>query len=162
MVKTLVSRFFELKLSEIIKLNWEELPVIQEDTPIDDVLHVLRSSHHVWVVNDLERRGLSGVITEKDFLEVLAPPNLSGFVFGMPDIRSLGLGTVETASDVMTRKVITTHRDVRIKEVIEKMRSYRVRRLPILDKKALVGEVTLNILIQKYHDALNYIDITVR
>ncbi|MCK4717813.1 MAG: CBS domain-containing protein [Thermoplasmata archaeon] len=160
MVKTLVSRFFELPISRIIDLDIDSIPTVLEDDMVDDVLHVLRSSDHTWVIDNREKKKLVGVITEKDFLEILAPPQLSGFVFGMPDIRSLGLGTVETAGDVMTRKVISTEKDAKIRAVIERMRSYRVRRLPVLEKRELVGEITLNLLIQKYHDALNYVDIT--
>ncbi|MDG6221483.1 MAG: CBS domain-containing protein, partial [Candidatus Thermoplasmatota archaeon] len=134
--------------------------VVQKDASVDGVLHVLRGSDHVWVVDTIERRHLVGVITEKDFLEILAPPQIRGMVFGMPDIRSLGHGTVETAEEIMTHKVIYTERECKIMDVIEKMRSYKVRRLPVLDNGVLVGEITLNLLIKKYHDALNYIDIT--
>jgi len=144
----------------VFKSKWDELPVVDINTPAEDVLEILRENDHIWVVSDMKKKTLLGVITEKDFLDILAPTKLSGFVFGMPNVQSLGLGNVEKAGDIMTGKTISCNNITKIGEVIEKMRQYRVRRLPIVDGKILVGEVTLQRVICKYHDALNYIDVT--
>lgn len=143
-----------------MKFDWDALPVVEIETPAEEVLGVLRDKDHVWVVSDMKSRTLVGVITEKDFLDILAPPKLSGFVFGMPSVQSLRMGNVENAGDIMTKKAVTCSTKAKVGEVIEKMRQYRIRRMPVMEGRVLVGEVTLNLLIQKYHDALNYIDVT--
>lgn len=160
MLKTLTARFFDLKVEEIADMEWDSLPVVDTDTDLESVLGILRDKDHLWVVDNCKNRILQGVITEKDFLDVLSPPKIKGFVFGMPEVRSLHMGNVEVAADIMTKKAITCKRTAKLGDVIENMRFYRVKRMPVVEGKRLVSEVTLNLLIKKYHDALNYIDVT--
>ena len=81
---------------------------------------------------------------------------MSSYVFGMPDISSIQHGTAKTAEDVMSPKIITCEPDDRIIDALMKMMKYKLRRLPVIKDKKIVGELTLHQLIRKYYGATQY------
>jgi len=93
-------------------------------------------------------------------LSILAPKEFPSYVFGMPDIRSIQHGTVKTAEDIMHRKVISCGPNDKIVDILEKMTIHRLRRLPVLEDKKIIGELTLHQLIRKYYNATQYHPIT--
>jgi len=137
------------------KRVWD-LPLIQENEDIHHVLSILGARNHIWVVNNKEDMELVGVITEHDVLSVLAPKSFPSYVFGMPDIKSIKHGTAKTADDVMCHKVISCIPSDKIIDALNKMMKYELRRLPVLENKKLVGELTLHQLIRKYYAATQY------
>ena len=112
------------------------------------------------MVNNKEDKELIGIITEHDALSILAPKEFPSYIFGIPDMRSIQHGTVKTAEDIMHRKLITCGSDDKIVDVLEKMTVHRLRRLPVLENKKIIGEITLHQLIRKYYNATQYHPIT--
>lgn len=160
MVKNkLISEFYELKVSQIMDKRVWDLPIIAEKEDINHVLSILGGRSHIWVVKEKKTKELVGVITEHDVLSILAPKNLPGYVFGMPDIRSIKYGTVKTAEDVMCHRIITCKSDDKIIDALMKMMKYNLRRLPVVLDKKIIGELTLHQLIRKYYGATQYIPI---
>jgi len=152
----LIADFYELKASQLMDKRVWDLPLIKENDDIYHVLAILGARDHIWVVNDKKSNELIGVITEHDVLSILAPKHFPTYVFGMPDIRSIQHGTARTAKDVMCVKIIACQPDDKILDVLLKMVKYKLRRLPVVQDKVLVGELTLHQLIRKYYDATQY------
>ena len=154
--KRLVPEFYELKVNQLMDKRVWDLPIIEKIEDINHVLSILGARNHIWVVNNKENKELVGIITEHDVLSILAPKEFPSYIFGMPDIRSIQHGTAKTAEDIMRRKVITCGPDDKIVDVLEKMTTYKLRRLPVLEDKKIIGEITLHQLIRKYYDATQY------
>ena len=160
MKKRLTPDFYVLKVKQLMDKRVLDLPLIEKDDNIHHVLNILGARNHIWVVNDKKEKELVGVITEHDVLSILAPKNFPSYVFGMPDIKSIHNGTAKTAGDVMCVRLVTCHEDDNIQHVLETMTKYRLRRLPVLEDKKIIGELTLRQLIRKYYDATQYHPIT--
>lgn len=160
MKKRLTPDFYELTVSQLMDKRIWDLPVIEKDDSIDTILNILGAKNHIWVVEDKKDKELVGVITEHDILSILAPKNIPSYVFGMPDIRSITHGTAQKASDIMCTQLVTCEKQHTIKKVLEIMTKHRLRRLPVVDGKKILGELTLNQLIRKYYEATQYIPIT--
>ena len=152
----LISDFYELKVSQIMDKRLWDLPLISEKEDISHVLSILGARNHIWVVKNRESKELVGVITEHDVLGILAPKRLPNYVFGMPDVKSIKHGTAKTAEDVMCHRIITCKADEKIIDALMKMVKYNLRRLPVIEDKKIIGELTLHQLIRKYYGATQY------
>ena len=152
----LVKDFYELKVKQLMDKRVWDLPIVEEDQDIHHILSILSGRHHIWIVKDIDSKELVGVITEHDVLSILAPKRLPAYIFGIPDIRSIEYGTVKTAKDIMSVKVVTCRPDEKIIDALNKMTRYKIRRIPVLENKKIIGEITLHHLIRKYYDATQY------
>lgn len=152
----LIKDFYDLKVNQLMDKRVWDLPLIEEKEDIYHVLSILGARNHIWIVKDKEDKELVGVITEHDVLSVLAPKHFPSYVFGMPDVSSIQHGTAKTAEDVMAHKVITCEPDGKIIDALIKMVKYKLRRLPVIKDKKIVGELTLHQLIRKYYAATQY------
>ena len=151
----LVSEFYELKVEQLMDKKVWDLPIVNRDAAIIDVLSILDGRSHVWVVNDSENKKLAGVITRQDVLEILAPPRTSYNMFSVTDYRPHG--TKGKAEDAMKKNPITARCDEKIVEVLQKMIKHHIRRLPVITKdKKIIGEITLQHLIHKFYLASQY------
>ena len=160
MKKRLVPDFYELKVKQLMDKRVWDLPIIEEKEDIHHVLNILGARNHIWVVKGKTEKELVGIITEHDILSILAPKKFPSYVFGMPDIKSIHHGTAKTAGDVMCVRLVTCNKDDKINHVLETMTKHRLRRLPVVENKKLMGEITLHQLIRKYYDATQYHPIT--
>ena len=160
MVKRLIPDFYELTVKQVMDKRIWDLPIIEENEDVHNILNILGARNHIWVVKDKENKELVGVITEHDVLSILAPKKFPSYVFGMPDIKSIYHGTAKTAADTMCVRLITCSQDDKIVDVLQKMTKHRLRRLPVLEGKEIIGELTLHQLIRKYYDATQYHSIT--
>lgn len=156
MKNRLISDFYDLAVEELMNKNLWDMPILEKNADIGNVLNILSGRHHIWVINDKKKKELVGVITEHDILTTLSPKNFSPYVFGIPDVRSLQHGTVKTAEDIMSTKIISCEPNEKIIDVLKRMKKYRLRRLPVVKNKKLLGEITLHRLIQKYYKATQY------
>lgn len=160
MPKRLIPDFYELTVKLVMDKRIWDMPIIEENEDIHHILNILGGRNHIWVVKDKEKKELVGVITEHDVLSILAPKKFPSYVFGMPDVKSIHHGTVKTAADIMRVRLVTCNRDEKIVDVLQKMTKHRLRRLPVLEGKEIIGELTLHQLIRKYYDATQYHSIT--
>ena len=154
--KRLLPEFYELIVKQLMDKRVWDLPIVEKKEEINHILNILGARNHIWVVDNKENKELVGVITEHDVLSILAPKEFPSYVFGMPDIRSIQHGTAKTAEDIMRNKVISCEPDDKIVDALEKMTIHKLRRLPVLEDKKIIGEVTLHQLIRKYYDATQY------
>jgi len=155
----LVSEFYELKIEQLMDRKVWDIPIVNRDAAIIDVLSILDGRSHVWVVDNSDNKELSGVITRQDVLEILAPPRTSYSMFSVPKnkIRCIK----GKAEDVMNKEPITSRCDEKIVDVLQKMMKHRIRRLPVVTKdKKIIGEITLRHLIHKFYLASQYHSIT--
>lgn len=152
----LISDFYELKVKQLMDKRVWDLPLIEEKDDIHHVLAILGARNHIWVVKDKENKELAGVITEHDVLSILAPKHFPSYVFGMPDISSIQHGTAKTAENIMCHRLIDCGPDEKIVDALTKMMKHRLRRLPVVKDKKIIGELTLHQLIRKYYAATQY------
>ena len=156
MKNRLITDFYNLPVQQLMNDHLWDIPIIEKNEDITNVLNILTGRHHIWVINTKKKNELIGVITEHDILATLSPKNFSPYVFGVPDIRSLQHGTVKTAEDIMSEKIITCKPEEKVVDILKKMKRYQLRRLPVIKNKKLIGEITLHRLIQKYYNATQY------
>jgi predicted transcriptional regulator len=152
----LIDDFYELTVHQLMDKRVWDLPLVEANEDVFHVLSILGGRNHIWVVESRNERVVLGVITEHDVLSILAPKDLPSYVFGMPDIRSLKHGTAKFAKDIMCNKIISCSADDKILDALQKMVKYRLRRLPVLENKRIIGELTLHQLIRKYYAATQY------
>lgn len=67
-----------------------------------------------------------------------------------------------TAADVMTEPLVTATPRETIEEVVARMRSHRIRRLPVLENGKLVGIVTLDDVLSSLGNELSYLGTAAR
>jgi len=154
----LIADFYELKVEQIMDKKTWDLPMVKRKEPITHVLSILDGRSHVWVVNELEKRDLVGVITHHDVLSVLAPPRTCYNMFSVS--KTCYHGTSGLAEDIMRKDPITCRPDERIVDALLKMTRHRIRRLAVLSNGTIEGEITLGHLIHKYYLASQYHSIT--
>jgi len=152
----LISDFYELKVNQLMDKRVWDLPIIEKDDDIYHVLAILGGRNHIWVVVDKKDKELVGIITEHDVLSILAPKHFPSYVFGMPNVSSIQHGTAKKAEDIMSNRIITCSPDDKILDALMKMVKYKLRRLPVVEDKHIVGELTLHQLIRKYYDATQF------
>lgn len=141
--------FYELKVEKIMQRR--DVPLIEKDAPVDRVLDILSKKTHVWVTESKESKKIVGVITEHDVLSILSPRR-APYAFGLPDIRALHWGTVES---VMHRRLIKCGPNDTIRDVLTKMMEHSIRRLPVTKRNnVIVGEIRLFHIIKRYSAAL--------
>lgn len=147
--------FYEQKVKDIIDKRIWDLPVISKDDNIEHVLSLLQSQFHVWVVNDLKKRDLCGVITEHDILNILAPRKPPAHLFSLGDIHRWSGRRMNAVDNIMCGKLVAVGPNDSVRKALLKMQKYGIRRLPIVEKGTLIGEVTLHTLLKKYCEIIN-------
>ena len=153
--KKLIAEFYELKIEQLMDKKVWDIPIVDKETPILNILSILDGKSHVWIVNEKEDKELIGVITRQDVLEILAPPRTSYRMFSVPSYKSRDTDAI--AEDVMNRDPITAKCEEKIVDVLQKMIKHRIRRLPVVDQNnKIIGEITLQHLIHKFYLASQY------
>lgn len=146
-----ISKYHAITLKHILPpIN--EVPIVCSDSPIMDVLEILKTRHHVWVISCKEEGKLIGVIRYLDVINFLMPPEKHSIFIGTTRSVLMSVqGGAETAGDVMEKSAITINYNESVLESLEKMRRYNVQLLAVVDdEERLVGEVSLRILINKF------------
>ena len=160
-IQYVLKNFYKVPVETIMRKEVWNMPIAYPDTHIEDVFSILSARRHIWIVEKKGSLKLIGVITEKDLLEVLAPKRIRPYAIGSIDIRSLLFGNILTAKDVMCKKVVTIYPKDTIENALEKMKSFRIRRLPVVDKEGnLVGELTIKTIIIQFRKVLKWYRIT--
>ena len=151
-----LSEFYHMSVEQVMDRRSWDLPVVDIDASVETILSMLTGKDHVWVVRSLSSYEYAGIITEKNILDVIAPPRVHGYTFKPSSFLSLHHSNVETARELMTAKTKVCRFDTRVKEVIDVMIKYHYRRMPVVERKRLVGEVTLHDLIKVYALAITH------
>lgn len=125
--------------------------VSHEDTPVDEVAHLMRSTHVGTVVvvrNSTLHREPVGIISDRDLvIEVMAA--------GV-DPRLI------TARDIMTRNPVVVHDQDGICPTMERMRKHGIRRVPVVnDRGSLVGLLSMDDMVEFLAHELNSIAVLI-
>ncbi|ASJ02885.1 CBS domain-containing protein [Thermococcus profundus] len=149
-VERALQSFHSIKIRNIMP-PITSMPVVTSDSPILNVLKLLRTRHHVWVVEDRESMRLVGAIRYLDIVDVFLPLDAHKFKLGMTSrtMRSI-LGGAEKAEDVVERNVLTIDEDATVLDALTKMRRYKSQVLAVVQDDRLVGEISLRIVIDEF------------
>ncbi|MCO6042227.1 CBS domain-containing protein [Thermococcus alcaliphilus] len=150
-VERALQTFYSMKLRDIMP-SITSMPIVTVDSPIVDVLKLLRTRHHVWVVNNKDEMKLEGVIRYLDVMCILLPPeNTKARLGNISAVFKSILGGAEKAADVMERNVMTIDEDATVLDALTRMRRYKVQILAIVDENnTLKGEISLRLLIDEF------------
>jgi predicted transcriptional regulator len=146
--------FYEMKIKDIMQ-PVKTAPCIQDDAALDCVLSPLKDHGYVWVVSKGVSKHVLGVITESDMIALLSPPLTSLQTFDKPDSHSLQFGVPLSAEEIMSKKPVTASAEETVRDVIMKMKQFRVKQLPVVDHEGvLLGDITLHQFIESYYNEI--------
>jgi predicted transcriptional regulator len=128
---------YDLTVADVMHDRVWDLPLATGEMPVKMVLLILTTRGYVWVVEDNASMNLLGIITEHDVMNLLEDFE--------KEIR---------ARDIACRRLIKCSREDSIADVLLKIKTHNVRRIPVLDGNRLVGEITLRHLIEKVYSLL--------
>ncbi|MFH0859657.1 MAG: CBS domain-containing protein [Candidatus Altiarchaeota archaeon] len=143
-VKKSIQAFYDAKVDSFMS---RQLPLIGAKSTVGDVLHRMGnlSTDHLWVIDSEKGDKFVGVITEKDILRGLSSPYTSeDMEWDILGLKSITYGSAKTAGDIMSKHIITAKSSTTVGEVIRLMTQNRIRRLPVVDRDKLIGEVTVH------------------
>ncbi len=128
-------------------------PVIDKSASLCKVARLLRLKSHVWVVEEKEAgvRILRGVVTEKDFLELLNPLPDRMYTTGVFRPKSLIHGNMSTVQEFMTSPVVTCSPETTIAEALATFWDKKIRHLAVASGERLVGELSMKGIIAAYY-----------
>jgi CBS domain-containing protein len=128
-------------------------PVVEKTASLCKVARILRRHSHVWVVEEKEpgTQTLLGIVTEKDFLELLNPLPERMYTTGMLRPKSLYHGEMSTAEEFMVSPVISCGPRNTVAEALEKLWERRIRHLAVTENNRLVGELSMKGIIAAYY-----------
>lgn len=129
-----------MQVSEILKTKGSTVKTVRPGTPVRAVAQALRSeSVGVMVVTD-EIGNLKGIISERDLARGMADAGESVFAL--------------TAADLMTANVITCGPDDMIAGISRIMTQRRIRHLPVMSGRKLVGLVSIGDVLKHRLDEI--------
>ncbi len=124
------------------------LPLVSKDAGINTIFSVLTGRDHIWIVDKKGSKKLVGLITESDALKLLAPSRVPKYAFGWRHGISLQYGTAKTASDIMHKQLCICSLDDTVGRVLSRMVNAGLRRLPVVEKDEIVGEIAVHYILQ--------------
>lgn len=129
-----------MQVSQILKTKGSAVKTIRPEAPVRAVAQALRSeSVGVMVVTD-EVGTLRGIISERDLARGMADAGEG--VFGL------------TAADLMTPDVVTCSPDDTIAGISRTMTQRRIRHLPVMTGRKLVGLVSIGDVLKHRLDEI--------
>ena len=142
--------FGKTLVSEVMNPN---PPVVEKTASLCAVARLLRHHSHVWVVEEKEDgvRLLLGIVTEKDFLELLNPLPDRMYTTGVVKPRSLYHEDMSTVEEFMVSPVISCPPTCTVAEALEKLWDKRIRHLAVTDNNRLIGELSIKGVIAAYY-----------
>lgn len=120
-----------IKVGDLMTRNFT---FVTPGTSLKECTKVMTKNHvGSLLIKDGEK--LKGILTEKDIVWAVAKKSSQNF----DEIR---------AKDIMKKKVITIKPGADITQAMKKFKSKKVRRLPVIEKKKLIGIITANDIIK--------------
>jgi len=140
-------KFYDMQVDNIMNRNIWDLPIIAKDADVAHVISILSGREHLWVVKSMKNLKLVGVITLKNLLEILAPETPQPYSSPSSLLNIMKKKMVCNIGDIMTARPITCRPDDTMRDVLTLMKKYRFRRIPVVEKGVIVGEITLKIIV---------------
>ena len=145
--RELLDKFYEERIDRVMEKRLWVIPIIERGAGIEQVIALVSVKDHVWVVEGKGSRKLVGVITEKDFLDMLEHPKMLPYEPTSKMTKSLYHGTVDTAESIMTKRPVACDSGSTVENAITTMIKYNIRRLAVTGDGDIIGEVSLKDLI---------------
>ena len=126
-------------ISQLLK---RKIVSINADKPIYNAIKMLAKNNigALPVLNS--KRELCGIISERDILRQLSK-----------DIR-INL-KISLINSIMTSQVITITRNINSEVIMDIMTKHKVRHIPIVDKKVLIGIVSIGDVVKRLLEKFN-------
>ena len=126
-------------ISQLLK---RKIVSINENKPIFKAINMLAKNNigALPVLNS--KRELCGIISERDILRQLSK-----------DIR-INL-KISLINSIMTSQVITITRNINSEVIMDIMTKHKVRHIPIVDKKVLIGIVSIGDVVKRLLEKFN-------
>ena len=126
-------------ISQLLK---RKIVSINADKPIYNAIKML-AKHNIGALPVLNsKRELCGIISERDILRQLSK-----------DIR-INL-KISLINSIMTSQVITITRNINSEVIMDIMTKHKVRHIPIVDKKVLIGIVSIGDVVKRLLEKFN-------
>ena len=126
-------------ISQLLK---RKIVSINEDKPIYNAIKML-AKHNIGALPVLNSKNeLCGIISERDILRQLSK-----------DIR-INL-KISLINSIMTSQVITITRNINSEVIMDIMTKHKVRHIPIVDKKVLIGIVSIGDVVKRLLEKFN-------
>ena len=126
-------------ISQLLK---RKIVSINEHKPIYNAIKML-AKHNIGALPVLNSKNeLCGIISERDILRQLSK-----------DIR-INL-KISLINSIMTSQVITITRNINSEVIMDIMTKHKVRHIPIVDKKVLIGIVSIGDVVKRLLEKFN-------
>lgn len=155
-VVTVLQNYYHVLVGSLLGSDVDELPVVDKDMHVEELLRYLMSRHHLWVVDSKDTMKLIGLVTEKDVLDIISPKSISPYSIGGIDTRSLLFGKVNNVGEIATKNLVTADSHDTVETALHKMKRYHLRRLPVVKDGRLIGEITLRKLLEEFMKVLKW------
>jgi len=117
----------------------EDVVTAKKDISVKQCIDILFKMHIASIVIIDEDRKIIGIFTEHDIIRVIA--------------QDIALNTL--LEDVMTTNVVTVSIDSTFAEAKELMRTYRIRRIPVVDSEGkLTGLISFRHIIDELFEII--------
>ncbi len=119
-----------------------EVISINENKPLYNAIKILTKNNigALPVLNSNNK--LCGIITERDILHQLS--------------KDIGINLKKSLiNSIMTSKVITITRNINSEVIMDLMTKHKIRHIPIVDKKALIGIVSIGDVVKRLLEKFN-------
>jgi CBS domain-containing protein len=157
-ISKILKQFHQIDVSTVMKSKMWDMSFVTPDTPVEEVIGILSSRKHIWVVDSLKNNKLMGLVTERDLVEVIAPRKIDPYQFtiSVNQFRSLLFGGIETAEDMMTTDLVTISPKSTMGKALTKMKRHHLKRLPVVSKGKIVGELTMKSILLQFKKVLRW------
>ncbi|MGA1848019.1 MAG: cyclic nucleotide-binding/CBS domain-containing protein [Thermoplasmatota archaeon] len=157
-ISKILKQFHQIDVGTIMKSKMWDMCYVTPETPIEEVIGILSSRKHIWVVESMRTMKLLGLITERDLVDVIAPRKIDPYQFTISGhhFKSMLFGGIENADDMMTTDLISVGPKQTIGAALTKMKRHHLKRLPVVSKGKLVGELTMKSIIIQFKKVLRW------
>jgi CBS domain-containing protein len=128
-----------------------EPPLLEQTANVCKVARLLRSFSHLWIVPERGSRQVLGVVTERDFLDLLSPIPDREYATGLIRPRSLYHEEMSSAEEFMSSPVVSCEGGTSVADALELLREKRIRHLAVVENGEIVGELSLKGIIAAYY-----------
>jgi len=160
-ISRILKQFHQIDVETVMKSDMWDMSFVTPETPVEEVIGILSSRKHIWVVDSTKTMRLMGCITERDLVEIIAPRKIDPYQFTISGshFRSMLFGGVETAEDMMTGDLVTILPKTTIGKALTKMKRHHLKRLPVVTKGKIVGELTMKSILLQFKKVLRWSQI---
>lgn len=128
-----------MNIGELIKKKGAEVQTVKVDTDLDSALEILNSKH-IGALMVLDQAGeIAGIVSERDFMNVCNK-----------------CGQAHEVSELMTpvEKLVTLSTKDSLQDSMKKFTDNRVRHLPVIEDKKLLGIVSIGDAVKELLEAV--------